>query len=302
MIVVTTGYPYIDIDAYAGCIAYAELLKLQGKDAVAASSSPMGSNIPSFLRDKKPIASSHGLPPGNEYVLIDISAEEYFDKATLTGKIVEIIDHHPGYEEYWKKKLGNSAHIEQIGAASTLVFERWLKAGLADKMDESTARLLMAGILDNSLNFQAMITKQRDKDAYSYLKKIAGVGGEFRQKYFMACEMEIKKNIESAIKNDIKELTITDKIPRYTAQMVVWEANGFFKDFQPELVAVLSSLSNDWAINLVSMSDQKSYIAANKGLSQQKLSNVLGLKFSGYIASPINMTLRKEILALALDS
>ena len=36
-IIVTSGNRYIDIDAYASCIAYANLLRLKGKNAIAVS-------------------------------------------------------------------------------------------------------------------------------------------------------------------------------------------------------------------------------------------------------------------------
>ena len=45
MIIVTSGARYIDIDAYASIIAYANLLNLKGKNAIAYSSSPLNESI-----------------------------------------------------------------------------------------------------------------------------------------------------------------------------------------------------------------------------------------------------------------
>ena len=49
MIVVTSGNKYIDIDAYASCIAYANLLNLKGQKAKAVSSAKPNESIPSSL-------------------------------------------------------------------------------------------------------------------------------------------------------------------------------------------------------------------------------------------------------------
>ena len=51
MIVVTSGSAYLDIDAYAGCIAFAQLLNLQGLEAKAISSAPLNQSISQTLRD-----------------------------------------------------------------------------------------------------------------------------------------------------------------------------------------------------------------------------------------------------------
>ena len=51
MIVVTSGSKYLDIDAYAGCIAYAKLLNLKGIKAKAISSAKQNGSITPYLLD-----------------------------------------------------------------------------------------------------------------------------------------------------------------------------------------------------------------------------------------------------------
>ena len=51
MKIVTSGRRYIDIDAYAGCIAYANLLNLKGISAKAVSTAKINESItPSLLK------------------------------------------------------------------------------------------------------------------------------------------------------------------------------------------------------------------------------------------------------------
>ena len=50
MKIVTSGSAYLDIDAYAGCIACAELLNVLGEPAKALSSAPLNDSICASLR------------------------------------------------------------------------------------------------------------------------------------------------------------------------------------------------------------------------------------------------------------
>jgi hypothetical protein len=45
-LVITSGKPYLDIDAYGAIVAYAELLRAQSNDAQAVSTSTLNESIP----------------------------------------------------------------------------------------------------------------------------------------------------------------------------------------------------------------------------------------------------------------
>lgn len=50
MKIVTSGAPYMDIDAYGGCVAYAELLRILGSHARAVSTAPLNESISKTVR------------------------------------------------------------------------------------------------------------------------------------------------------------------------------------------------------------------------------------------------------------
>ena len=51
MKIVTSGNRYIDIDAYAGCIAYASMLKMKNIEAKAVSTAKINESVtPSLLK------------------------------------------------------------------------------------------------------------------------------------------------------------------------------------------------------------------------------------------------------------
>lgn len=123
MRIVTSRARYIDIDAYAGCVAYAELLEIQGEEARAVSTAPLNESITKTVRSW-PAKFSTDYSPSvrDEYIVIDVSDPEHFDIFVQLTRVTEIIDHHPGFEQYWHEKLGEKAQIERVGSVATRKF------------------------------------------------------------------------------------------------------------------------------------------------------------------------------------
>lgn len=301
MKIVTAGSAYQDIDSYAGCIAYAELLQLQGTDAIAVSSAPLNESITTSLRKLGKKSSSYTPDVKDEFVLIDISVEGYFDPIVKNGQVVEIIDHHPGQEEYWQEKLGDKAQIEVVGAACTQVVERWQKAGLFNMMDSSTATLLAAGILDNTLNFTAGVTRDRDHNAYNALKTIANLPEDFAAQYFTECQSAIEADVPSALRRDTKEFKHPHLMPKCMGQIVVWDARSLLHKNKTEIENTMSTFGDDWGVNVVSISEAKSYFMAINPDTQRKFSTLFNVSFENGLSTDYTMLLRKEILKFALD-
>lgn len=91
-----------------------------------------------------------------------------------------------------------------MGAACTQVFEKWEQSGLLKEISETSARLLMCGILDNTLNFGADITTERDHHAYGMLKKYANLPEDWPARYFRDCQKVILQNLSASLKHDTK--------------------------------------------------------------------------------------------------
>ncbi len=299
MKVVTSGSNYLDIDAYAGCIGYAQLLNIVGEEAVAASSVPLNASITSRMRGLSHIATS---VQGDEFVLIDVSEPNFIDPITQSGKIVEVIDHHPGFEQFWQEKLGDRAQIEKVGAACTQVLERWQTAGKLDLMTAQTAELLAAGILDNTLNFTAQITNNRDHSAYKLLQQIGALPEDFAARYFSDVQLAMEADLKTAIINDAKQFKNIPKLPEYMGQLVVWDANTIITKRLDDVRAAMDGLATDWGINLVSIAEANSYFLASTKDAETKFANLLGVEFKDGISKPHQMMLRKEILKLAISS
>ncbi len=298
MRIITSGSRYIDIDAYAGTIAYAELLQLQGVSAQASSTATWNESITRTLRSlHAPLVTSYEAIPGDTFTLIDVSDPEYFDKIVELDQIDEVIDHHPGFEQFWRDHLGDKAHIEYIGAACTLVYERWVAAGLVDKITLSSAKLLVAGILDNTLNFKARVTTDRDKIARDALMAHSGLASGWAAQYFNECQEAILADVATSIRNDTKILTFQSfPHPLSVGQLVVWEVDSVLRHHKPTIELELAAVKPDWFMNLVSVNEGSSYFVCRNPKVKAWISNLLKVNFDGDIAKADRLWLRKEIM------
>lgn len=298
MKIVTSGASYVDIDAYAGCVAYAELLRLKGEDALAVCTAPLNESVSDTVRSwNAPIQATYEPSERDEFIVIDVSHPDYFDIIVNLKKVSEVIDHHPGFEQYWRDKIGDRATIEFIGAACTLVYEKWKLAGLLGGMSVTSARLLICGILDNTFNFGAKVTTQRDIDAYEELVKIADLPDDFTTQYFSECQSAILRDLVGAIRSDTKILSFqTFGQPMSVGQLVVWNGDKILAESQGAIVQTLSAIKPDWYMNLAVISEGKSYfIAENRGV-QRWLGKLLDVRFDNNIAIADRLWLRKEII------
>jgi len=301
MIIVTSGNRYIDIDAYSGCIAYAYLLNLKGIEARAVSTAKPNESITTNLLNLDTKLDKYQESNSNQFVIIDVSNKDFFDTMVNESNIIEIIDHHYGYEEYWKNKLGEKFKIEFIGAVATIIVELYEKENLLNKMTKDIAELLMSAILDNTLNFKAKVTTKRDKIAYEKLETIVNYKGNYAEKYFLECQQEIEKDLVKAIENDTKIEKINDILPTVFGQLVVWDKK-YILDNEKVLYDTLSNIGDDWMFNLICLKDEKSYIIAQDTEIKQKLEKLLNERFEDNIMKMQEVWLRKEIIAKALKN
>lgn len=303
MKVVTSGSPYLDIDAYGGIIAYSELLNLLGDNAVAVTTAPLNESISETVHSwPVNLSTNYRAAATDSYVLVDVSDPEFFESFVDQGRVVEVIDHHLGFEDYWHRQIGAGADIDFIGAACTLVYEKWKNRQLLSKMSTTSARLLICGVLDNTLNFGAKVTTNRDREAYAELKRIAGLPENWTAQYFTECQQAILADLKTALTNDKKVLKLkTSRHSICAGQLVVWEANPVLDKYAKIIASTLSVNNSDWFLNLVSIEEGKSYFYCDSTNARQWLSETLGVDFDNKLAVADRLWLRKEIIKQDID-
>lgn len=300
MVVVTSGKKYMDIDAYAGCIAYAKLLNLKGIKAKAISTAKLNESITPSLKKLIPKLDEYKPNEEDEYIIIDVSNKDYFDTFVQEQKIIEIIDHHVGFEEYWKNKLKEKARIEFIGAVATMIVELYEKEDLMVQISKDLAILLMSAILDNTLNLKAKITTKRDIIAYKKLEKIVN-DENYPEKYFKECQIEISNDLKISIENDTKIENINAILPPIFAQLTIWDKYNILENKQI-IYETLNNIGTKWMLNLICLKDGKSYLLAKDIEVQDNMEKLFHEKFQNDIMKLDNVWLRKEIIKLGLKN
>ncbi|MFJ2714309.1 DHH family protein [Pseudomonas sp. NPDC087346] len=302
MKIITSGSAYLDIDAYACCIAYAELLNLQGIPARAVSGAKPNASVSKAVLGWGCAFHAHQPSPTDEFVLVDVSDYHHFDPMVVLNQVVEVIDHHPGYEDYWAQRLGTAADIRPIGAAATQVFQRWEAVGLLSRISQPSAALLATAILDNTLNFSGQMTTELDIRAYEVLARQAKLPADWPAQYFRECQASIESNLFDAVAADLKRMKPESQLPEVFAQMTVWNADALIQKHRPAISRWMAEQGADWLLNVISISEGKSCLLADPLVSQQKLNRLLPLEWQAGMAVLKPSMLRKELLKLGLSN
>ncbi len=257
MIVITTGDPYTDIDAYACALAYRDLLRLRGVEAEVA--------LPGFLNQSiTPLFKAMGadvmLAPSREadgYVVVDISEPDYIAKFVDQARVTELYDHHFGFEEHWKTRLGENSHIEPVGASATLIWEQYKKFGFEASLTANNANLLAVGIISNTLNFESSMTHERDRVAFAELQKYISLPAGWIADYFKEMEKGIFEDIEHSIAMDTKALVLREfDMPMTIGQIELWDGSVFIFEHLTAIKKVLSGFGKEhWFMSVPSISE-----------------------------------------------
>ena len=299
MIVITSGKKYFDIDAYASSIAYRELLKMLDIEAKFVSTSTLNYSITKSLLKIPYALDDYNVDENDKFIVIDLSNKDFFEDFINEKNIIEIIDHHPGFDDYWNKLLGENSTIEPIGSVATIIVEKYEENRHLNKMDKNIAKLLMAAILDNTLNFTAKITKQRDIDAYNKLEKIAD-DFAFKISYFSECQEIVEDDLVNSIANDVKIEETSSYLPKVLGQLTIWNITAILckKDV---IKAVMNSYGSEWLINIISLEENKSYILCSSENVKNNLSKLFNCTSEDDILVIAPAKLRKEIIKFAID-
>lgn len=175
MAISVVGHSNPDTDSVTSAIAFATLLKAQGKEAkacmqiVAAELNPesttvlekFGLEAPELLDDAS----------GKEIALVDFSDIAQGPANLEAAELVAVVDHH---------KIGDVTtnnpilfRAEPVGCTGTVLNKMFKEAGVAIPKD--VAGGMLAAILSDTVNFKSPTCTEEDKAAVNDLKVVAGV-------------------------------------------------------------------------------------------------------------------------------
>lgn len=295
--IVTAGSTYLDIDAYACCVAMAELLQLQGLPAVAYSAAPHNYSVCDSLLANRQLAKqlpSNVRPETASYIIVDVSDPDYIKDSAPLDQVVAVYDHHTGFEEYWETRIGDHSHIEFIGAAATLIYREWKQAGLQDRMTHSTALLLIAAILDNTLNLTSSNTTPEDVQAFHDLCRKESIGADWCAAYFSEVQTSVEADLKNALFGDIKTVR-NNNLPPRVAQICVWDAHSILEKLS-KIRGWFNSSPEHWMLNVIDIKNRCSFFVCDEAHYQTRVAEIFGVSFESGVAESSVPYLRKEII------
>ena len=297
-IIITAGSTYLDIDAYACCVAMAELLQQKGENAIAYSCAPSNYSVCKSLIKEGQLETALPQNCSSEnlkYIIVDVSDPEYIKDSVPLDNVVAVYDHHVGFESYWDDRIKGQAHIEFIGAAATLIYREWKKAALQDKMSRSTTLLLIAAILDNTLNLTSSNTTQEDIDAFQELCQKENITEEWCAAYFSEVQESVESDLKNALFSDIKVNYNNEMLPSRIAQICVWNPESILEKLSKIRQWFYADFDN-WMINIIDIKNRCSYFVCDDEEYQKKIENIFDICFVSGIAKSSIPYLRKEII------
>lgn len=296
-IIITSG-KYTDIDVLACAVSYKELLTKEGIKALVVLPGPFNKSITATVKkwDFK-YEKTYKENSDDSYAIVDLSNPDYIPEFVDKSKIIEVYDHHFGYEKYWQDIFGPKAKIEKIGACATLIWEEYKKRAEPLSISTVSANLICTAIISNTLNFNASITSERDPVSFKELASFSKLPSNWVEKYF-------KEQEETLLKNPKKEMiddTHVEKFPGLQETLIIgqielWNSKEFVKNYRKEIKSAMESFKSPlWFFTSPSISEGKNYIYAENKEVQNMLEKNLKIDFVSNVATTGKLLLRKEI-------
>ena len=290
-----------DMDSLACSNAYAELLNLEGKYATAYIPKEPTNSVTAEIKSWNFKYEKEPKPEELEdldFVMVDTTDPHTFPKFVKEEKIIEIYDHHIGYEDYWKQRLGDKAKIEMIGACATLIWEEYKKRDFSEKISQTSAKLLYVAIVSNTLNFKTSLTSPRDAQAFQDLIPKADMPKNWIEKYFIDQEEYIYKNPRQAIIDDIKIIEFPNLGTKFTiGQIELWESKKFVIDYSPLIKEVLNNFDHKkWFFNAPCISMGTTYVLTENEDIKNILKQNFSFNFTDDIGTANKLIERKEFV------
>lgn len=268
--VIVGGTAYTDIDVLACASAYKQFQQLQGRAAMALISPVWNQTIPSSVK-KWTIEVDHIKDLQKDrcgFIVVDVSDPKFLADFVDKKNILEVYDHHFGFESYWKEQIQENAHIEKVGACATLIWEQFKKYDLHHKISNVNANLLYTAIFANTLDFKSKMTHQRDIEAYEEIGQFTTVSKKWKNEYYEEVQKGILSDLTNSLLTDMKVVNVQGKNVQF-GQIELWSAAELCNGNHGWFDSLVSG--SDIIVNAVSIDEGKSYIFTNSASLREKL-------------------------------
>ena len=141
-------------------------------------------------------------PQPRRVLLVDHAETGQSVKGVEKAQVVEILDHHHIGDIETNTPI--PAVFDPVGSTATLIVERFKASGL--RPEESTATMLLAAVLSDTVILNSPTTTERDREVVGYLEEMLDVDAvEFGMEMFEASSDVSEVSAEEIVNRDAKE-------------------------------------------------------------------------------------------------
>lgn len=199
-----------DTDSVAGSIVYGNLLNKQGIKAEPVRVGELNKETEYLLNKLKVEAPvlKESLEAGSEVVLIDHNEAGQSINGIEELKVVGVIDHHK-----FNFTTSNPLFVraEPLGSSCSIIAKLYAEANV--KLEKTEAKLLLAGIISDTLFFRSPTTTEEDRKIVENLNKIAQIESleDFSLELFDAKSDLGDLSVKEMVKLDYKQFEFNGK-------------------------------------------------------------------------------------------
>jgi len=176
-------------------------------------------------------------PKPRRVLLVDHAEVGQSVKGVERAEVVEILDHHHVGDIETASPI--PATFDPVGSTATLIIERFKTAGL--RPEESTAKMLLAAILSDTVILNSPTTTDRDREVVKVLEEFLDLDAEeFGREMFEASSDVSDLSGEEIVNRDAKEYG-TSSGDRVSVSQIETVGPGLLER-KDELVAALEDL------------------------------------------------------------
>ena len=214
---------------------------------------------------------------------------------------MKVYDHHFGFENYWKSRLGINAKIEKVGACATLIWEEYVNNKLVNQIEPFCAELLYLAIIANTLNLKAFVTSERDRLALSQIEEIVKIPKDLKSSYYEEINRKILFDFEYSLSTDIKQITVNNTVC-VIAQLEIWNSDDLLntEHFRNDKIAkILCNFIQHkclWFLIISDIMKGKNIIYTSCSETKTLLKQQFTFTFNGDFALTKRLWMRKEFV------
>lgn len=202
------GHKNPDTDSVCSAIALARLKELTGVANVVPCSAGKLNAETEYVLNFYGVAIPEVLEsvePKQKMILVDHNEYGQAVAGADQAQLVQIVDHHKVGGFQTSEPL--YVRIEPVGSTCTIVAQEYKEKGIA--IDKSTAGILLAAILSDTVIFKSPTCTELDKTIAAELAAIAGVDAKtFGIDMFKASSNIADRTPQSMIEEDFKAFTM----------------------------------------------------------------------------------------------